>query len=31
MPWGVAAKPFSVADERGSPPTTDDEGHLLPG
>jgi hypothetical protein len=31
MPWGVTARPFSIADERGSPPATGDEGHLLPG
>ncbi|RLM66017.1 protein transport protein Sec24C-like [Panicum miliaceum] len=30
MPWGVAVTPFSAADERGSPPATGDEGHLLP-
>jgi hypothetical protein len=30
MPWGVAFTPFSAADERGSPPATGDEGHLLP-
>ncbi|KAF0888498.1 hypothetical protein E2562_014730 [Oryza meyeriana var. granulata] len=30
IPWGVAVTPFSAADERGSPPATGDEGHLLP-
>nr|CAB3484460.1 unnamed protein product [Digitaria exilis] len=30
MPWGVAVTPFSAADERGSPPATGDEGHLIP-
>ncbi|KAK3142681.1 hypothetical protein QOZ80_4BG0349890 [Eleusine coracana subsp. coracana] len=30
MPWGVAVTPFSAVDERGTPPATGDEGHLLP-
>ncbi|TVU14632.1 hypothetical protein EJB05_38110 [Eragrostis curvula] len=30
MPWGVAVTPFAAADERGTPPATGDEGHLLP-
>jgi hypothetical protein len=31
MPWGAAARPFSVADERDTLPATGDVGHLLPG
>uniref|UniRef100_A0A0D9W4N9 Sec23/Sec24 trunk domain-containing protein n=1 Tax=Leersia perrieri TaxID=77586 RepID=A0A0D9W4N9_9ORYZ len=30
IPWGVAVTPFSAADERGAPPATGAEGHLLP-
>uniref|UniRef100_A0ACD5UB86 Uncharacterized protein n=1 Tax=Avena sativa TaxID=4498 RepID=A0ACD5UB86_AVESA len=30
LPWGVAVTPFSPTDERGSPPVTGEEGHLLP-
>jgi hypothetical protein len=30
MPWGVAITPFSATDERGFPPATGTEGHLLP-
>ncbi|XP_051217224.1 protein transport protein SEC23 D [Lolium perenne] len=30
LPWGVAVTPFSPVDERGSPPVTGEEGHLIP-
>ncbi|KAL5213982.1 hypothetical protein ABZP36_003134 [Zizania latifolia] len=30
IPWGVTVTPFSAVDERGSPPATGAEGHLLP-
>jgi hypothetical protein len=30
LPWGVAVTPFSATDERGSPPVSGEEGHLIP-